>query len=316
MRVQLDLRFPPRRVARRVRDTVALLRSRWTTALLMAALGAVVAGLVGAAAGQWVGWRTAGPLPTDDEAAAIAGLALGGPVSGPERREEPFGYGPEGYDAGYVRFTVPADTRAAAFEWRAKDVRVRLDTAGWRVDRVWEGTGLDSGRRAGESRATRPPEGVVFVADKGDWRVRYSVAGADAVHLDIVRAQPIAVLPAGALGGLLAAGLGWFVAGWATRRRATLGRWPRRAATALAGLGAAALLPALVVTAVRQISGYAVLARPQIPLWTAGAHPVLRSLLVVAAVALVAALATVAVARIWTSTDRPTLDQPVEVNGG
>jgi hypothetical protein len=283
-----------------VRDAVAVVRARWSVALVIAALGALVAGLAGAAAGQWIGWRTAGPLPTDAEAAAIARLALGEPVPYPERREETFAHGPDGYGAGYVRFTLPADTRAAAFEWRAKDVRVRLDTAGWRVDRAWEGTGIDSRKRSsrlGEPRAFEPPEGLLFVADKGGWRIRYSTAGADAVHLDVVRAQPVAVLPAAALGALVAAGLGWVVGGWAARRHPRLGRWARRAAAGLAGLGAVALLPALVITAVQQISGYTELARPQIPLWTAVMDPVVRSLAMVAAGALLAALVVVAVVR-------------------
>jgi hypothetical protein len=281
-------------VAKRVRGAAEAVRARWSATLLIVAVGALIAGLVGATAGQWAGWRTAGPLPADGDAAAIARLALGGPAPAAERRDDLFGSTPDGYGPGYVRFTVPADLRAAAFEWQAKDVRVRLRTAGWRVDQAWRGPS-SRGRQAGAPAPVEPPDGLIFVADKGDLRVRYSAAGTDAVHLDVVRAQPMAVLPAGALGGLLGAGLGWLATSWAVRRWRRLdgGRRfaavSRRAVAASAGLGAVALLPALIVTGVQQIIGYVELARPQIPLWTAVTQPVVGVLAALAALSMVAA---------------------------
>jgi len=247
--------------------------------VLVASLVALITGLAGAAIGQWAGWRTAKPLPGDAEAAAIARLALGGPVPSPLRHEPLFGYDESGaYGSGYVRFTVPGDPQSAAFEARSKDIRVRLATAGWRVDKA------------------RAP-GLVFVADKGDWRVRYSTEGTDRMHLDIVRRQPVWVLPAAALAGLLGGVLGWFAAWRGMRRwRGLVGR-ARRSALALAGFGAVALLPALATLAAQQIAGYAELSRPQIPLWTAVTNPVVQLLAFLGALAAVAAFAVSVVAR-------------------
>lgn len=252
----MALHFARRRrlAAQRVRDAVAAARSRWSVRLIAAALGALLGALVGAGAGQWLGWRTADPLPTDTEAAAIARLALGGAAPAPQRQERLWGYDGDGvYGPGHVRFTVAADTRAPAFERQAEDIRVRLDTAGWRVD------------------PARAPERS-FVADKGAWRVRFRALDGR-FHLDLVRAQPVWVLPAAALGGLVGAALGWFVAMLAWRRGVRLVRPARRLAALLALAGAVVLAPPLGYLAVEQVGGYLQFARPQIPLWTVLAGP-------------------------------------------
>jgi hypothetical protein len=250
------LHFARRRrlAAQQVRGAVAAARARWSVRLLAAVAGALVAGLVGAGAGQWLGWRGADPLPTDSEAAAIARLALGGAAPAPQRHEPIWGYEGDGsYGPGHVRFTVAADTRAAAFERQAEDIRVRLHTAGWRVD------------------PGRAPERA-FVADKGAWRVRFSALD-DRFRLDLVRVQPVWVLPAGVLGGLVGAALGWFAVVLAWRRGVRLARPARRLATVLALAGAALLVPPLALLAVEQAGGYLQYARPQIPLWTVLAGP-------------------------------------------
>lgn len=211
----------------------------------------MLGGLVGAAVGQWLGWRAAGPLPGDERAAAIARLALNLPLPAPERLEPVFSSDGTGeYGPGRVRYTVPAEGDAAVLKQRSEDVRVRLHTAGWRIDR------------------TRSP-GLVFVADKGDWRIRYSIDRDGRVHFDLVRAQPLWVLPAGTLGVLLGVLLGGSLARAAWRYGARLAGFRRRVTATLAVLGCLALLPALGVGAVQQIGGYARLSRPQIPLWTA-----------------------------------------------
>jgi hypothetical protein len=264
-------------------------------------LVAALVGLGGAALGQWIGWQTAAALPTDVEAEAIARLALGGPVPEPDRRDEIYGMDGTGrYGAGRVRFTVPAEPTAASYPWQVKDVRVRLDTAGWRVDKTWAGDGpYESSRevrRAGAQRSERV-DGLQFVADKGDWRVTFTVGPGDEAHLDIVRAAPLWVPVGGLAGGVLGVALGWLVGRWAVRRWHSVTVVPRRMAAVFAVVAAVGLLPAVAVTLVREAVGYAQLSSPQVPLWTGVTEPGLRPLAALAALALFAALATVAIAR-------------------
>jgi hypothetical protein len=265
----------------------------------VALLAAALVAIGGAAFGQWIGWQTATALPTDAEAAAIARLALGGPAPEPERRDVIYGLDEHGrYTAGRVRFTVPADPAAAAYPWQVKDVRVRLATAGWAVDKTWAGDGpyesSTAVRRASTRRAERV-DGLQFIADKGDWRVTYTVGPGDEAHLDIVRAAPLWVPVGGLAGGLLGAALGWLVGRRAVRHWRGLTGVPRRTAAVLAAVGAIGLLPAVAVTLVREAVGYAQLSRPQVPLWTGIAEPGLRPLAALAMLVLLAALATVAV---------------------
>jgi hypothetical protein len=268
---------------------------------LVAVAAALLVGLSGAASGQWLGWSPADPLPTDAEAAAIARLALGGPVPEPDRREKIYGLTADGrYLPGRVRFTVPVDPASAALPWQIKDVRVRLFNAGWAVDKTWAGTGPDESNRAthrASAGQAEPLSGLQFVADKGEWRVTYTVGPGDEAHLDIVRAAPLWV-PVGALvGGLLGAAVGFLVARWAVRRwRGQVGL-PRRTAQILAVAGALAVLPAVALTLAREAIGYAQLSHPQVPLWTGAAEPGLRPLAAIGALALIGALVTVAVTR-------------------
>ena len=320
MPLELRTRWAARkRIRARVTVAAARARSRWPAAVLRPVAGALLAaallGLGGAAFGQWIGWQTASPLPTDAEAEAIARLALGGPAPEPDRRDPIYGMDGDGrYGAGRVRFTVPADPAAAAYPWQVKDVRVRLATAGWAVDKTWAGDGpyesSRAARRASAQRAERA-DGLQFVADKGDWRVTFTVGPGDEAHLDILRAAPLWVPVGGLTGGLLGAVVGWLAGRWAVRRWRGLTGVPRRTALVLAAAGAIGMLPAVAVTLVREAVGYAQLSRPQVPLWTGVAEPALRPLAALAGLVLLVALATVAVARPFQSTG----DGEREVNG-
>jgi hypothetical protein len=264
---------------------------------VVALLAALLLGLTGAAIGQWIGWRTAGALPTDAEAAAIARLAVGGPAPEPDRLDEIFVAGPDGaYGAGRVRFTVPADPGAAAFPWQAKDMRVRLHNAGWSVDKTWAGDAPDEVPRAQQASAARVErvEGLMFVADKGDWRVMLIAGPGNEAHLDIVRVAPMWVPVGGLIGFLVGGALGWLVGVWAVRRFVRLDGGSRRVALVLAVVGGIGLLPALGLTAAAQVAGYAQLSRPQIPLWAAVTEPVLQALAAVAVLVLLAACGTIA----------------------
>ena len=66
-----------------------------------------------------------------------------GTGAGAARRDLRPGQPTAGTGPGRVRYTVPADPASAAFLWQAKDVRVRLDLAGWSVDKTWAGDGPD-----------------------------------------------------------------------------------------------------------------------------------------------------------------------------
>jgi len=298
--VPLDLRS--RWAARpRALPVVARVRAVNWRPLAVALFVAVIFGIAGGSVGQWMGWRTAGALPTDAEAEAIARLALAGPVPPPERKDEFFGYDPDGnYGPGYVRFTVPADPAAASFPWQAKDVRVRLDTAGWEIDKTWAGDGPDESsdpRRASSERAERV-DGLLFVADKGEWRVRYLAGPGQEARLEIVRLAPMAVPAGGALGGLVLAGMGWVIGLRSVRRAVYLGRFANRWVWWLLTASVVAMLPLLLLTLVRLVVGYAQLSRPQIPLWTALAEPMLLPLAVAAVIELGAAAAIIAGARV------------------
>ncbi|GAA1029646.1 hypothetical protein GCM10009557_18910 [Virgisporangium ochraceum] len=311
MFVPLDLRT--RWAARpRANPWVARVRAVDWRPLLVALFVAVLLGLAGGSLGQWIGWRTAGSLPTDAEAEAIARLAFAGPVPPPERRDEFFGYDRnDAYGPGYVRFTMPADPAAASFPWQAKDIRVRLDTAGWAVDRTWAIDGPDEksdpSRRASSDRAERV-EGLIFVADKGDWRVRYLAGPGDEARLEIVRVAPIAVPAGGALGFLVFAGVGWLIGQRAARRFSHLGGFARRCARWLLLGSVLGMLAPLALTLVRLGAGHAQLSSPQIPLWTAFAEPVLMPLAVAAVILLCAAGAVVAGA----SVPEPAPAEPLE----
>jgi hypothetical protein len=215
-------------------------RSATLVALVVAAFGAVLGALAGAAVAERAAWVGTGPLPTDPQARALARLVVGAPVPDPERFDVRFGYDPSGaYGPGRVRFTIPGERSAP----RLADSRVRLRTAGWAVTPTADG----------------------LVAEKGDWRLEFGPDGDAHLRLDIVRARPMWVAPVAALGGLAGAVCMWVVTLWVWRRGVRLRDGPpRRAAVGFALAGAVCALPVLAVTVYQQAAGP--LDRP---LWTA-----------------------------------------------
>ncbi|WP_433830159.1 hypothetical protein ACQP2E_10115 [Actinoplanes sp. CA-015351] len=161
-----DVRHVGHRMWRRV--------ARWGA---VAWVAVVCAGAL-ASAGAWVGWRNAGPLPSDQQATEIVGEVLPGAVIGEiERWDVTFGdqmpawvtrlISDDEYDGGSVLVSVPVPDVAA--------VRETLARTGWRilpnsgVERISDGQTVEfvTARRHGVEMAvfhdTRyGGEGIVF----------------------------------------------------------------------------------------------------------------------------------------------------------
>jgi hypothetical protein len=189
----------------------------WLSTVLVALTCAAAA----AAGAAWLGWRPAGPLPSDAQARRIvAAFAPGAPVLLGERDDALFGYagghrltwllGDNEFTGGYVDVALGSVG--------SDQVQAGLRAAGWRVDAE---PGLAVSARKGQLSALLYP-------------------GHDAVTVELVRSRPGPVRPlelSGWVAGLL---LGWLVA-----LRLIVAR---RAAGVLAVGGAALLLPATVLT--------------------------------------------------------------------
>jgi hypothetical protein len=189
----------------------------WLSTVLVALTCAAAA----AAGAAWVGWRAAGPLPSDVQARQLVSSLLPGTAVRLGRRNDSlFGYpggrslawllGDNHFAGGHVDVGVgPATTG---------QVRAAMEAAGWRVD-------------------TDPALGVS--ARHGDVAALLYQQG-DAVTVELVRSRPGPVRPlelAGWVAGLL---LGWVAA---MRLIAA-----RRAAWAVGIVSSVVLLPATVLT--------------------------------------------------------------------
>jgi hypothetical protein len=189
----------------------------WLSTVLVALTCAAAA----AAGAAWVGWRAAGPLPSDARARAIAATLLpGAPVRLGDRDDALFGYsggrslawllGDDHFTGGHVDVSLGSATSA--------QVQAAMRASGWRVD-------------------SDPDLGVS--ARKGDVAALLFQQN-DAVTVELVRSRPGPVRPvelAGWVAGLL---LGWL---GAVRVLAT-----RKAAWRIGLASAAVLLPATVLT--------------------------------------------------------------------
>jgi hypothetical protein len=246
---------------------------------VVAALVALTFTAAGAAAGSWVGWRLAGPLPGATQAEVVAYAAE--PqlrVIGSARANHLFAYHPGGdtparwllggddYRAGYTRLDLETnDNYQAAFD----RVRRGLEKTGWQCE----------------------------AADGKLWAVRNDVAlalspVADGVLLDapdpradlaliLLRNEPLPatmILVLGALAGLLL--------GWTFGVRVSAGR----AGAVLATAGSLLTLPATVLTlasrVLRQVSSVPVASDPGWwPYMTSGVRPLalLGAVLLIAA---------------------------------
>ncbi|MFU8873768.1 hypothetical protein [Micromonospora sp. SL4-19] len=231
---------PPGRARPTFREVVDLLRGGLRqrfrlpvgkAPLVVAVLTALIVGAFGSAAGAWLGWRAAAPLPADPAARSITTMALGQPYIDTFYRNEGL------LESGHTMMTY-APVRTAA--WSAADARARF--AGWRIE---------------------PGGNDWFAATQGGLRVR--VFGHDGV-VDVVfyQVEPPWVPIATAAGWLAGAVSGWLLVGWAWY--AARGSGPRPRIAVQTTNGTLRWSPPLYRAALGLLSavGLAALARPAV----------------------------------------------------
>jgi hypothetical protein len=249
---------------------------------LMAWLSTVLVALTCAAAtaagAAWVGWRAAGPLPSDVQAREIvAPLVPGAPVRLGQRDDSLFGYsgggslsrllGDDRFNSGHVDVALGSTT--------SDQVQAAMSNAGWQVD-----TDADLG---------------VSARKGGVAALLYQQGGS--VTIELLRSRPGPVRPLELIGWVAGLLLGWIVA---LRLIAA-----RRAAWIVGAGSAVLLLPATVLTT-GQLFAESVLPSTITPpaLWGDYASFVVHPLALLGAVLGVPAL----VLLVWPARGRPALD--------
>jgi hypothetical protein len=197
-----------------------------------AVLTTVVCALFAAAAGSWIGWQTARPLPSRAAATRLFAQAVGSPAAGAEVEVSPamfVFYGaplrwhdvpellaPDG--AEYQQGAADLEFRTPAGE-TLPDLRDRLTARRWQVSATSFPTGVED---EAHFTARRGDDVLLFQAFPG--------SGPATLSVQLVRSTPWAVYPVAAAGGLLGAAAAFWLFGWASRRTDGRGR-PLRATT-------------------------------------------------------------------------------------
>lgn len=199
---------------------------------------ALAGGVLGAGAGNGLGWRVAGPQPVGAAAAEInrtvfPGLPVWGGGDAPGVVSQSDGEGLEyGYAISWVKHTT-ATRDVAAY---TAGVRSRLEAAGWTVTGVDPPmdtgyVGADPGDRSESFTATRGELGLRFNDYYWAGLPAYDGDGSASYHL--WRQPPSWLAGATWAGFLPGAFLAWLLTGWASRRFE-----PRLAASVPAAAGA------------------------------------------------------------------------------
>ncbi|WP_412543062.1 hypothetical protein R8Z50_11445 [Longispora sp. K20-0274] len=229
----LDVAAPGRRTPT-VRETANLLRHglrarlgrpRSVGVVVFALLVAVTLGFLGAAGANRLSWETARPLPSGAEAerleaAVFPGLAVRGGGDAPLFDAE-IGEAMPKY--GSVRYWVEPTDATRDFRAYGEAARDRLRAEGWEIHHA--GTPFlypraDSGsierwQRTWEFWATRDGLTLSFtVSHQSAADPQYP----DEAQFVVSRTAPAWTAPAGVLGALLGGLVGWFLAGWVSRR--------------------------------------------------------------------------------------------------
>jgi len=225
------------------------LPSKWL--VVLAVLVTFAATAAGAAAGAWLGWRTAGDLPNNAETRQIATTAFGPRWHGTvDRRDVLFDFDPPirskvewvivpivgrtDYGPGWVEVS---DNRGWLLAHLIA-VRERLAAAGWRIGPIREAA-----------------TGGEFVAAKDDLVLR-AATSQGIVLLSIQRGEPGAVAPLTFLGGLFGAVAAWLGTASAVRRGRRDRAIIRSLCMVLAGGGAMGLIPVSMVTLAGIVAGW------------------------------------------------------------
>ena len=223
--------------------------------VVIAVLGALTVGFLGAQLGAWAAWHTARSLP--DEPTAIAIDRLVAPDASPAdryRRDELFYFTPANdYDFGSAQpgavraYHVSASHQALTEAAFAVAARARLQDAGWKVSDVITGRGMLASYADTNTTLYAERDGLVI-------EVTNSLHESPHVVVAIYRAEPVLVPIAQMLGALLGAMAGWLMIGWASRR--LTGRHTALTAIIILGLAAvlAAALPAIAFALLAEIS--------------------------------------------------------------
>lgn len=226
---------------------------RWVITVGM--LAGLICGACVAAIAAWVGWRGAGPLPTNEQAVAIVQDVLPDQrVDAVQRRDEIFAYehhyeavaerwrqrlfGDDDYIAGYVEVTTSGQDDFAAVQ---ELMRQRLRADSWRVGpRPW-----------GEGFTARGGDAVIEVSPARDGSSGESAAtGSPGVVVEYRRVEPARVPVLTVLGGAVGAVAGWLLAGWLARRLRTRSDAVRSNVVVLCAGGVLLLLPVTVVAVI------------------------------------------------------------------
>jgi len=217
---------------------------------LAAVLAAAICGVLVAAGGAWLGWRTAAPLPDSAQVARIASAVPLSPAKPAIRHDyifgSPAGEGSPGltglaeYDSGgviYVYNSSPVGRPGPSA--LAAEVADRLRADGWRVD----GATFD-GKWTTSVVAYKGGTHVVF----------FDVSGFAKLRID--RAEPAAVPVLTVVGLIVGALMGWLLAGWVSRRAATQPVAVKVAVILLSTVSFAAFTPACFYGWIPVVRGY------------------------------------------------------------
>ncbi|HEX5203321.1 MAG TPA: hypothetical protein VFW27_25605 [Actinoplanes sp.] len=229
------------------------LPARRPLAWVAALLAAVALGAFGAAAGTWLGWRTAAAIPSDGELRALNAAMTGMPAPAAVYRERSAMKGPG--------VLVRADGTS---DYSAARVRAALLADGWHITALEESDSATlanppGGRAEGtpaivafENLVPVPTKTVRYTARKGELKLEGSgdilvggaelgVAGQARYGTEVWPEEAAAVRPSTVAGAVVGAIAGWLLAAAAAYRLRGGERGRRRLAAVLAAAGFAAL---------------------------------------------------------------------------
>lgn len=210
-------------------------------AALLSALTVAGAGL---ALGSAAGWSTAADLPGNTELTSLTPAALGSPLKDVIRADDGYSSGP--YVIVHSSDPIPG--------WTLEATEAELTAEGWRITNV-ETKPNDGTFAATPDGKLRPVAAVdtSLTAERDGLLMRLSAftvqTGTTTAHAMIEAAEPPAVLPLTALGGLLGLTTGWLLAARVAYRLRAQPPRRRLPTTALATATAAILAPLTVQTA-------------------------------------------------------------------